>query len=362
MSPRSESRAIARPIRVALVGYGLGGQSFHAPLIAATSGLQLTAIVTANPARRAAASRDHPHAHLVESADHLWQDAKNYDLAVITSPNRFHVPLARAAIAAGIAVVVDKPMAATAHEARVLIDEAQRLKIPLTVYQNRRWDGDFLTVKRLLAEGALGEVLRFESRFDNWRPAPKDAWRESGDPQDAGGLLYDLGSHLIDQALHLFGPVTHVYAEIARRRPGVKVDDDFFVALHHAAGVRSHLWGSSVAAQEGMRMRVLGTRAAYTKSHRDVQEPWLRSGRGPTTPGYGDESAEQWGRLGVGDESRGIETERGNYARFYAQTEAWLCEGGPPPVNPEDSMRGLEIIEAAQRSAAEYQIVPLATG
>ena len=109
-------------------------------------------------------------------------------------------------------------------------------------------------------------------------------------------------------------------------------------------------------------MRVLGTRAAYTKSHRDVQEPWLRSGRGPATPGYGDESPEQWGRLGVGDQSRGIETERGNYSRFYAQTEAWLCEGAPPPVNPEDSMRGLEIIEAAQRSAAARQIIPLATG
>jgi predicted dehydrogenase len=111
-----------------------------------------------------------------------------------------------------------------------------------------------------------------------------------------------------------------------------------------------------------MRMRVLGTRAAYTKSHRDVQESWLRSGRGPTTPGYGDESPDQWGRLGVGDESRGIETERGNYSRFYAQTEAWLCEGAPPPVNPEDAMHALEIIEAAQRSAAERQIIPLATG
>ncbi len=361
MPSLNESQASSNPIRVGLIGYGVGGQSFHAPLIAATRGLKLTAIVTADPARSGAASREHPHARIVESADRIWQDAKNYDLVVIATPNRFHVPLARAAIAAGIAVVIDKPMAATSHEGRALVDEAQRLKVPLTVYQNRRWDGDFLTVKRLLAEGALGNVLRFESRFERWRPTPKDAWREHGDPQDAGGLLYDLGSHLIDQALHLFGPATHVYAEIERRRPHVVVDDDFFIALHHASGTRSHLWGSSLAAQEGMRMRVLGTRAAYTKVQGDVQELWLRSGRSPDTPAYGEDAPKHWGQFGAGGETRGIPTERGDYARFYAQAVDWLCAGAPPPVKPQDSVLVLEVIEAARRAASEAQVQAVGT-
>ena len=360
MSSLIENRATAKPIRVALVGYGLGGQAFHAPLIATTSGLQLAGIVTADPARRAAASREYPQARLIESADQIWQEPDSYDLVVITTPNRFHVPLARAAIAAGIAVVIDKPMAVTAHDAKALIDEAQRLKVPLTVYQNRRWDGEFLTAQRLLSEGALGDVLRFESRLDRWRPSPKDVWRERGDPQDAGGLLYDLGSHLIDQALHLLGPATHVYAEVERRRPGMQVDDDFFIALRHAAGMQSHLWASSVAALEGMRMRVLGTRAAYNKLHGDVQESWLRSGRGPGKPGYGEDPPAHWGQLGAGNQVHDVATERGDYSRFYALTVAWLSEGAPPPVNPEDSMRVLEVIEAAQRSAAQKQVIPLA--
>jgi predicted dehydrogenase len=345
--------ATGEPVRVALLGYGLGGRAFHAPLIAMTPGMRLATIVTSNSERAAAAMADHPEARIVDSAEHVWARASEHDLVVITTPNRFHVPLARAALAAGIAVVVDKPMAATAHEARELIAEAKRRSVPLTVFQNRRWDGEIQTARRLIAEGSLGTVLRFESRLDRWRPGPPpNVWREGGAPEDAGGLLYDLGSHLIDQALLLFGAVTHVYAELDRRRPGGVVDDDVFVALTHASGVRSHLWATSLAAQAGMRLRVLGTKAAYTKVHADVQEAWLRAGRRADEPGFGEDPVEQWGTLGASNEVRPIRTEKGNYGAFYAQAVSWLRDGAPPPVDPEDAVAVLEIIEAAQRRLA----------
>jgi predicted dehydrogenase len=177
---------------------------------------------------------------------------------VVAAPNRAHVPLARTAIDLGKAVVVDKPLALTAAEGRALVDAARARGVLLTVFQNRRWDGDLLTVRRLLTEGALGDVYRFESRFERWRPTPKPGWRESGAPEEGGGVLVDLGSHLVDQAASCSGPVSQVYAELDRRRPGVQVDDDAFVALTHASGVRSHLWMSAVAAQLGPRLRVLG--------------------------------------------------------------------------------------------------------
>jgi predicted dehydrogenase len=344
---------MTRPIRVALLGYGLGGRAFHAPLIAATAGLSLAAIVTANAERKAAAAREHPQARLLDSADEVWRSPGDYDLVVISTPNRSHAPLAKSAMAAGMAVVIDKPMATSAAEARGLLDESRRTKVPLTVYQNRRWDSDFLTVRRLLSEDALGRIVRFESRFDRWKPAAQDVWRERGEPEEAGGLLFDLGSHLIDQALQLFGPVAQIYAEIDRRRAGVVVDDDVFIALTHESGVRSHLWASAVAAQPALRMRLIGTRAAYTKAHVDGQEDWLRSGRSANEPGYGEDPPDHWGLLGVGSDARPVRSERGDYRRFYAQCVPWLCEGAPPPVDPRDPVTVLEIIEVARRSAGQ---------
>lgn len=345
-------------LRVGLIGYGLGGAAFHAPLIATTPGMRLAAIVTADPERVRQARSHHPDAAIVNAAERLWERADSLDLVVVTTPNRSHVPLARAALAAGLPVVIDKPLAATPEEARALIDEARRLGRMLTVFQNRRWDGDFLTLRRLIAEDAVGDVHRFESRFERWRPEPRPGWREEADPAQAGGLLYDLGSHLIDQALVLFGPVTHVYAELDRRRPGVRVDDDAFVALTHASGVRSHLWMSAVAGDHALRMRVLGSRGAYVKHGMDVQEPALRMGAAPG-PGYGVEPESAWGRLVAGDESNPVETERGDYPAFYAGVAAALRDGSPPPVDPLDAVAGLEIIRAARASATEGATVRL---
>lgn len=333
-------------LRVGLLGYGLAGSAFHAPLIAATPGLELTAVVTSQEQRRAEARRDYPGVEVVPTADLLWRRADSLDLVVVATPNRTHVPLARAALAAGLPVVVDKPLAATAAEARAVIADAARRDLMLTVFQNRRWDGDYLTVRRLLGAGELGDVLRFESRFERWRPTPKTGWREHGDPKEAGGLLYDLGSHLIDQALHLFGPVSGVYAEVIRRREGVAVDDDTFVALTHDSGVRSHLWMSAVAARPAPRFRVLGARAAYTKHGLDVQEDALRAGARPGL-GWGSEPAERWGELGAGDEVRPIRTESGAWPQFYAGVVRALREGAPPPVDPHDAVAVLDVIEQA---------------
>jgi len=347
------------PIRVALIGYGLAGASFHAPFITTTPTLALRAIVTRDPERRARAAHDYPEARLVEDADALWAQANDLDLVVVATPNRTHVPLARAALEAGLAVVVDKPFAPTPAEGEALIEDARRRGLLLTVYHNRRWDGDFITLRRLVAAGSLGNVLRFESRFDRWRPAPKGNWRERGDPAEAGGILYDLGSHLIDQALVLLGPVTSVYAELDRRRDGVEADDDSFLALSHASGARSHLGMSAVAAQTIVRLRVLGSRAAYVKHGLDVQEEALRRGERPDRPGWGEEPPERWGSLGAGDDVHPIPTVRGEYPAFYAGVARALREGAPPPVDPEDALAGLRIIEAAQRSAATGTVIRL---
>jgi len=349
------------PVRVGLIGYGLAGSAFHAPLIATTAGMRLAFVVTSNPERAGQARGDHPGAEVLASAEEMWRRAAEIDLAVVATPNRTHVPLARAALEAGLAVVVDKPLAATAAEARALVDDARVRGLLLSVFQNRRWDGDFLTLRRLLAGGELGEVHRFESRFERWRPAPKTGWRERGDPAEAGGVLYDLGSHLVDQALVLFGPVAHVYAELDRRRPGVEVDDDAFVALAHASGVRSQLWMSSFAADDNGRFRVLGSRAAYVKHHLDVQEAALRAGARPGAAGWGEEPPERWGRLGAGEEWRPVPTARGDYPAYYAAVAKSLRDGAPPPVDPGDAVSVLQIIEAARRSSAERSVVTFGT-
>jgi predicted dehydrogenase len=353
---------MASAIRVAMIGYGLGGQAFHAPFIATTPGMTLATIVTANAERQASAQKDFPQARVVSSADEIWAGAAGHDLVVIATSNRSHVPLARAAIDAGLAVVVDKPLAASSADARALVAHARRAGVPLSVYHERRWDAEFLTAKKLIEAGALGQVLRFESRLDRWRPQPKEgAWRELGDPADAGGLLFDLGSHLIDQAMQLFGRVTHVYAEVEKRRARVAVDDDVFISLRHQCGTLSHLWASSVAAQIGMRLRVLGSRAAYVKQTADVQEHALRAGTMPDTPDFGEDPPERWGTLGVGETVQPVKTERGAYKRFYEKAVQWLQEGAPPPVDPNDAIAGLEIIEAAQKSSRERRVVELAT-
>jgi predicted dehydrogenase len=229
-----------------------------------------------------------------------------------------------------------------------------------SVFQNRRWDGDALTLRGLLADGALGDVHRFESRFERWRPQVNaGAWREGGDPAAAGGLLFDLGSHLIDQALNFFGPATHVYAEVRPVRPAAKVDDDVFVALTHASGVVSHLWASATAADLGPRFRVLGSAGSYVKHGLDVQEAALRAGGGPGDAGWGAEDEASWGRIGTPGETRPVPTVAGRYEAFYEGIRDSVLTGVAPPVALEEAIAVLRVIEAARDSARENTVVTL---
>lgn len=347
-------------LRVALLGYGLAGRVFHAPLIAATPGLRLAAIVTNDPVRRGQAAAEHPQAVLMDDAAALWSRAADYEIAVVAAPNTAHVPLATAALDAGLHVVVDKPLTTDARAALALVAHAGERGRLLTVFQNRRWDGDALTVRDLLLAGRLGTVHRLESRFERWRPQPKPgSWRERSSAAEGGGLLLDLGSHLVDQALWLLGPVTAVYAELETRRPDVAAEDDAFIALRHASGARSHLWMSAVAGQIGPRFRVLGSDMSYVKYGLDVQEEQLRAGGSPADPGYGIEAESAWGRLGAGGESVPVPTARGDYAAFYRGLVAAITAGAPLPVEPADAVAALAVLDAARRSAQDGSVVTL---
>ncbi|MFJ9938371.1 Gfo/Idh/MocA family oxidoreductase [Streptomyces virginiae] len=355
--------APSSPLRVGVIGYGLAGSVFHAPLVAATDGLVLDTVVTSDPARQAQARAEFPDVHTATTADELWQ--RDLDLVVIASPNKTHVALATTALEAGIPVVVDKPLAATAAEARALAALADRRGTFLSVFQNRRWDNDFLTLRRLLADDELGEIQRFESRFERWRPQLKGGWRESGAPEEIGGLLYDLGSHVVDQALVLFGPAVRVYAETDARRPGAETDDDTFIALTHANGVRSHLYVSATTAQLGPRFRVLGSRAGYVKYGLDPQEGALREGLRPDgrLP-WGEEPPHLWGRVGSGESpltggGAPVPTELGDYPAYYAAVAAALRTGGPAPVTALEAAHCLDVLEAARMSSQEGVAVEL---
>ncbi|MEO5873811.1 MAG: Gfo/Idh/MocA family oxidoreductase [Streptosporangiaceae bacterium] len=332
-------------LRVALIGYGLGGSAFHAPLITSVPGLGLATVVTADPGRQQAVRARYPQAQALPEAGMVFAEPDSYDLVVVSAPNRQHVPLARAALAAGLPVVIDKPVAVTAAQAW----ELGAIGPAVFPFHNRRWDGDFLTARRLIAAGELGVVQRWESRFERWRPEVKDSWKESADPADAGSILYDLGTHVIDQAVHLFGPPVSVYAEADVRRPGATAVDDAFVALTHEGGTRSHLWMSATAADLGPRFRVLGDRASYVVHGMDGQEDALRAGRTPAEPGWGEMPAESYGRLGVPGKSRLVPTVPGSYQDFYAGVVATLTDGQAPPVTLADAVTGLEIIESALR-------------
>lgn len=291
-------------LRVGLAGYGLAGAVFHAPLIEATDGLELAGVATRTRGGWPA----------------LLDDV---DVLVVATPNASHVEYARAALDRGLHVVVDKPLAPTAEAARSLVAER------LTVFQNRRWDGDFLTLRRLIRAGELGTVTRLESRFERWRPdVAEGAWRETA--EQGGGVLLDLGTHLVDQAIVLFGAPLSVYGEVRTRREGAHVDDDAFVALQHAGGEVSHLWMSAVQPNPGPRFRVAGLRGGFVAEGPDPQEAQLRDGLRPGDPGFG--------------EAPGLDP--GRYADFYAAVRDWVRGEGPRPVDPADAVRVLEVLEA----------------
>lgn len=353
-----------RTLRVVIIGYGLGGAVFHAPLVAATAGMTVAGIVTTDPVRQQQAHERYPQAALLMSADEVWSQPGRFDVVVVTTPNRWHAPFGMAALRAGLPVVIDKPVALTVSEVQALIDLSQETAQPVIPFQNRRWDGDFLTIRQLIQNDRLGPITSFTSHFDRYRPAPQGKWRDDGDPATGGGLLYDLGSHLIDQATQLFGPPQTVYAEVRQVRPGTQVDDDGFVALTFASGVTAHLAFSQVARIADPRFTVRGLRGAYVKHGLDPQEAALQQGMRPGMPHWGAESPEQWGRLlaehdGLVYDGR-IETLPGAYEAFYQQVYATLTDDTPPPVALAEALLTQRIIAAAQRSAREQQVMTMA--
>lgn len=339
----------ATPIGVGLVGYGLAGRFFHAPFIAACDGLELRVIVTSDPGRAGHAVREHPAARIVGNLDEVLARS-DVDLIIVAAPNRFHAPLAIRALAAGRHVVVDKPMAMDVAEAEALMAAADTAGRLLSVFQNRRWDGDFLTIRGLIDDGTLGPIDSFESRFERWNPVA-DEWREAA--AEAAGPLRDLGAHLVDQSRVLFGPVRRVWAQTDRRRPGTQVEDSIFVALDHATGVRSRLWMSMIAAETGPRFRVRGLGGEYIKLGLDIQESQLVDGMLPTAPQFGQEPRKGWGSLFLGGGSPTmIPTRPGQYGRFYETLRDAIRDDGGLPVDPMDSLRVLRILDAASRAAA----------
>lgn len=341
-------------IRTALVGFGLGGRIFHAPFIAADPGLTLAAIVTSNPARVAEARAEHPDAEIVPDLDTLLARADDLglELAAVSTPPARHAEQASALLEAGLHVVVDKPLTVTAQDGRDLLAVAQRHGRSLVPFQNRRWDGDFLTLRSLVAAGELGDVRRLESRFERWKPTESKAWK-AGKTGTGAGVLYDLGVHLIDQAVQLLGPVAEVYAEVLHQRPGPGADDDTFVALQHEGGAISHLWMSAVTAQPGPRFRVQGSRAGFTAYGLEPLEEQLVAGLRPGQAGFGRREHDQHAVVGVHltGEEREVPLLPGDYGAFYRGVAETVATGGPPPVDPHDTIAVIELIERLHADA-----------
>jgi predicted dehydrogenase len=331
--------------RIGLAGYGFGGRIFHAPLIAAAGGAQLAGVVTRSPERRAELDRDHPGTPAFESLADLA--AAGAQAVAISTPAHTHVPLMLEAIALGLAVVSDKPFALDADQARTAIEAAERAGVPLSVYQNRRWDSDFLTVRRLLDGGELGEVTLFDSAFERYSP-------DEPVPAAGAGILLDFGSHLVDQALTLFGPVACVYGELAGAG---ELEERFFAVLEHTGGMTSHLSGDWLQGAPAPRFRVRGTRGAYVVWGMDGQEPALIAGGRPGTDAWGTEPPERWGRLQRGETSEPVRSERGRWDTFYPAFAAAVRGEGPVPVDPRDAVASLTVIDAIRASAAEGRAI-----
>jgi len=343
-------------VRVGIVGYGLAGRVFHGRLLAGSRGARVTAVVTRDPGRRAQLADDHPDA---VAYDDVAGVLGSVDLLVVATPNAEHARVAAAAVDAGVPVVVDKPLAVTAADARALVERAERAGVPLTVFQNRRWDADQLTLRRLLDGGRLGTVWRYESRFERWRPVlATGKWRETLPAAEGGGLLLDLGSHLADQAMHLFGPVAEVSGRVEARRGAA--EDDLVLALTHRSGVASLLWASAVCAAPGPRLRVLGSDAGYVAEHLDAQEDALRAGRRPGDgQPWGVAPPEHGHLLRRGDDAEPLTPEPGRWDAFYPAVLEALRTGGPMPVDPWDAVAVLEVLEAARRASDEHTVVQL---
>ena len=353
-----------REIGVGIVGFGLGGRVFHAPFVNAVTGLRLAAILQRKGDE---AAKAFPAARIVRSLDEMLAD-KTIELVVVTTPNATHFELAKQALAAGKHVVVDKPFAATSEQALKLSRLAKDKGLLAAPFHNRRWDGDFLTVKKLIAEQAVGRLVTFESHFDRFRPLPRAGlWQEAENP--ANGMLFDLGPHLVDQALALFGLPDAITASVRSDRDGTAIEDAFDITLSYPGangkGLLAHCRTSYLACHNAPRFLLHGTKGSFIKHGLDPQEPALVGGAQVPklgSPGVWlqeDESA--WGALTVAPNPAApekliksqVKTELGDYRGFYANVRDAILGAAPPALTAQDGLRVVRMLELARQSSAE---------
>ncbi|MEI7188964.1 oxidoreductase [Dickeya dianthicola] len=342
-------------IRVGLLGYGYASKTFHAPLIAATSGMKLAAVSSSDAGKVQA---DWPSMRVVPEPQELFNDP-NIDLIVIPTPNDTHFPLARQALAAGKHVVVDKPFTVTLSQARELHQQAEHVGKLLSVFHNRRWDSDFLTLKQLLKTGVLGDVVYMESHFDRYRPEVRHRWREDG--SDGSGIWYDLAPHLIDQVLQLFGLPVAIQADLTQLRPGSKATDYFHATLIYPQR-RVVVHSTMLAAAESARYIVHGTQGSYVKFGLDPQEGRLKEGEKPQAHSdWGQDSRDgilTLHRDGVLTEQR-VPTIPGHYQSYYAEIRNALLGRGDNPVPVEQAIKVMELIELGLTSHEQKKAMTL---
>jgi predicted dehydrogenase len=329
------------PVTFGLVGYGFGGRYFHAPLIASAKECAFIGVVTRSDERRALVAEEHPGVATYDSLEALAEAGA--EAVAISTPADTHSPLTDQAIELGLSVVCDKPFALDPSAARATVALASERGATLSPYQNRRWDSDFLTVRALVDDARLGEVRRFESRFERYAP-------EDGPAPAGGGTLLDFGPHLVDQALLLLGPVDEVHAELRTRETGL--DDDVFVALRHSNGAVSHLWGSWLQHAPGPRFRVTGTDASLVITTGDTQEDVLVTGARPSTVDtWGVEAPSDLDLLHSTSGPGPVSLERGAWDTFYPAFARAVRGEGPPPVEAADAVATADVLEAARVSA-----------
>jgi predicted dehydrogenase len=345
-----------RTVQVGLIGFGLGGRVFHAPIIRATSGLQLAALVERSGDSARAA---YPDVRVVRSVTELLS-IDSIELIVVTTPNPTHLDLARQCLLAGRHVVVDKPFTTTSAEADELVRLAKQRDRLITVYQNRRWDGDFQTLRQVVKDGALGQLVLFESHLERYRPKLKqEAWREL--PKPGSGLWFDLGPHLLDQALVLFGRPEAMTADLRAEREGAAVDDAFDVVLHYP-GMRALIRSNLLTAVPGPRFRLNGTRGSFVKRGSDPQEGALKRGETPDQPNWGKEPPENWGTLSTSEgdalrETR-VPTETGDYCRYYENVRDAIVSGVPLDVSPQHGLLMMQALELGMESSRRRCTLP----
>jgi scyllo-inositol 2-dehydrogenase (NADP+) len=342
------------PIRVGIAGFGMSARVMQIPFLLVNQNFKIVAVLERHGQESKMLL---PDATVVTNIDELV-NLPEVDLVIVSTPNHTHFLYAEKALLAGKHVVVEKPFTDTINEAKILIELSRRNKLTLSVYQNRRYVADFLTVKQLLTEKLLGDIVEFEAHYDRYRPEIANSWKEEG--RLGSGTLYNLGSHLIDQALILFGAPKRLYADIRMQRPGVKADDYFDIQLDYGS-FKAILKSCMLVREHGPRFTIHGTKGSFIKFGEDVQEALINKGSSPDTPDWGTDPESQWGLLHTEKDGRVIKeaypSVKGGFGSFYSDLYDTLINGAPLQVTPEQGYNTIRIIELALKSSKKKAMV-----